>query len=1152
MQWNISFDICAFVILALFCGYTLIMKRFRSRLNRIYDAMCVIVLSSVILDVLAVYFVEYIEIVTPYAVYAAKMLYMLSINTLAVGLYWYVREMTNAKKLSIIMLVIHMLPFLLDVFLILSTPWLKLSIYIDENNVYHYGPFAQFLYILSGYYILLSLIHMLRNYRKIAKQCRFAFAFFYIVLVVALAIQSFYPELLLVGIASASGLIAFYLAQLNPNVGIDSETKVFNKDAFYMSMASHISEGADFSVVAFEPDAFEEFAEKHGETTAKEMLRAIADFLTELVHAQAVYRLDDNRFAILLGRKDRSVPEETITKYYYASQVFAGNPSGNETTEDRIVLQALLERFDQPWFLGDEAYTLTASICFLTYPEDATRADEVNDMIDTSLRQARDIGSGTIIYASEYIRTREKYISDLQEKQTELEEMTRRAEHARLTAEQADSSKTRFIANMSHEIRTPMNAIVGMTELVLRDEVNEQVRRNVKNIQSAGNTLITLINDILDFSKMEAGKLEIVNQVYDSVSLLNNVLSVATTRMVGNNLNLIVDVDPTLPSQFIGDEIRLRQIITNLLSNAIKYTEKGSVTLQVRWSMIENDAESDENQMALLKVSVIDTGCGIREEDRDKLFKSFVRIEERRSHLIEGSGLGLSICKQLLDLMGGEISVESEYEKGSTFSFSLPQEIVNMKALTYVEDADQMNVLVFAEDVSIRTGMASVLSQLNVDAMVTRSGFEMETALSKHSFTHIFIEYSKFEDVKELLDMAGSAKVILTLRSRQMMNRREYMASVQQPFFCMNIAEVLSTAAVRNNRRSTVETYYAPTARVLAVDDNMINLQVIVGLLQPHKIKVDTADSGKECLRMVQREQYDLVLMDHVMPEMGGIETLRAIRAMEGMYYKNLPVVAVTATAMNGIREMFEAAGFQAYIPKPIDIKKLEEVVLRFISSDKIAYGATANEEEQEEMHLYIPGVDTKLGIELCGGDPENYLSLLQIMVTDGRKKLELLERYRENENYESYRIEAHALKSAAASIGATELSRIAMEQEYACKENRLTEVASNHRKLCSAYKNLLDYIEVALEEKMPPEETETMAVQNTICTKAEFRDRMVAVLALLHDFEEDVAVRLMQGMQTAVQEEEEQKLLAELLQKAELFQYDEAQEQIEAYLGKA
>ena len=183
MQWNISFDICAFVILGLFCGYILIMKRFKSRLNRIFDAMCAVVLCSVIMDVLAVYFVEYIDIVTPYAVYAAKMIYMLSINTLAVGLYWYVRELTNAKRIPLVLRIVHMLPFALDVFLILSTPWLKLSIYIDENNVYHYGPCAQFLYILSGYYILLSLIHIFRNYGKIAKQSRFAFGFFYIVLV---------------------------------------------------------------------------------------------------------------------------------------------------------------------------------------------------------------------------------------------------------------------------------------------------------------------------------------------------------------------------------------------------------------------------------------------------------------------------------------------------------------------------------------------------------------------------------------------------------------------------------------------------------------------------------------------------------------------------------------------------------------------------------------------------------------------------------------------------------------------------------------------------------------------------------------------------------------------------------------------------------
>jgi len=396
--------------------------------------------------------------------------------------------------------------------------------------------------------------------------------------------------------------------------------------------------------------------------------------------------------------------------------------------------------------------------------------------------------------------------------------------------------------------------------------------------------------------------------------------------------------------------------------------------------------------------------------------------------------------------------------------------------------------------------------------------------------------------------MAGDAKTVLMLRSRQLMNRKEYMASVQQPFSCMNVADALSYTTVRGSSRGSVETYYAPNARILAVDDNMINLQVIVGLLQPHKIKVDTADGGRECLRMVKKHQYDLILMDHVMPEMGGIETLRAIRNMEGEQYKNVPVVAVTATAMNGIREMFEAAGFQAYIPKPIDIKQLEEVVLRFVSSEKIMYGAAETAEETEAT-LYIPGVDTSVGIAQCGGNRKNYLSLLQIVVTDGRKKLELLERCRESENYETYRIEAHALKSVAASIGATELSRIALEQENACKENRFSEVNANHRKLCNNYSTVLDYIEVALEEKQT--EDEQKEAPQTGYTKEQFHDKMVMVLALLHDFEEDVAMRLMQELSKARLTSEERKLVEELLQKAELFLYDEAQEQIEAYLRR-
>ena len=584
----------------------------------------------------------------------------------------------------------------------------------------------------------------------------------------------------------------------------------------------------------------------------------------------------------------------------------------------------------------------------------------------------------------------------------------------------------------------------------------------------------------------------------------------------------------------------------------VSYSKKNVI----RGIHFQEEPFSQQKIVTVMKGRIKDIVIDLRPDS-----KTFLEVNE--FELDEKAGTSLLIPK---GCGHGFLALEQEnivlYEKGKyVFKDILDTikhnnlEVENIKKdeesgeITYVEDADQMNVLVFSEDAGIRKGMSAVLQQLNVEQVEATSGYEMETALQEQEFSHVFIEYSKFDDVKELLDMAGNAKPVLMLRSRQLMNRREYMASVQQPFSCMNVADALSYTAVRGNRKSVVETYYAPNARILAVDDNMINLQVIVGLLQPHKIKVDTADGGRECLRMVKKHQYDLILMDHVMPEMGGIETLRAIRNMESEHYKNVPVVAVTATAMNGIREMFEAAGFQAYIPKPIDIKQLEEVVLRFVSADKIMYGA-AETEEDAETTLYIPGVDTAAGIAQCGGNRKNYLALLQIVVTDGRKKLELLERCRESQNYETYRIEVHALKSVAASIGAMELSRIALDQENACKEARFSEVNANHRKLCSNYNMVLDHIEVALDDKEAEEETKEAS--NIGYTKEQFRDKMIMALALMHDFEEDVAMRLLQELNKARLTSEERKLVEELLQKAELFLYDEAQEQIEAYLNGA
>lgn len=553
---------------------------------------------------------------------------------------------------------------------------------------------------------------------------------------------------------------------------------------------------------------------------------------------------------------------------------------------------------------------------------------------------------------------------------------TNELEEGKRAAEKASSAKSDFLANMSHEIRTPINSILGMNEMILRECEDPNIRSYAQDIYSAGHGLISIINDILDFSKIEAGKMEIVPTAYEVCSLLNDVTNMVASRAKSKNLEFVVDVDTKLPSRLKGDQGRIQQILINLLNNAVKYTSEGYVRLAVKQNSWNKDVLE-------LQIDVTDSGIGIKEEDKKKLFSSFQRLDLQKNRNIEGTGLGLAITAKLIDAMNGTISVESEYGKGSVFSVIIPQQIVDFTPVGNFKD--------------------------------------------------------RFEKYKQ---------------SQNKSNR----------------------------------TYTAPNAKVLIVDDNAMNLHVAKSLLKQTLVQVSLCSSGKECLEMIRKEHFDIIFLDHMMPEMDGIETLNKIKTLEYNMCKDVPVIALTANAIVGVREMYLKSGFNDYISKPIEGKSFEALVRQYLPEEKVIpvdkslvknITTMANNilpdivpkkvEAGLEQHVQKTATvtsgnteqDSKVvvakGLVYCGEDMGTYLDILQVYIDEAEENMQKLKAAFEKEDFKAYTILAHAVKSTSLTVGAEGLSNVAKNQEFAGKENRIEDLINGHEYFIDLYKKVLE-----------------------------------------------------------------------------------------------
>lgn len=717
-----------------------------------------------------------------------------------------------------------------------------------------------------------------------------------------------------------------------------------------------------------------------------------------------------------------------------------------------------------------------------------------------------------------------------------------------------------FLTNVSHELRTPINAVTGISAVMLKREEDAEKRKEIASIQEAGQRLFSQIEDILDYTEIDTGKMKVSKEPYVLSSLLNDIITGSQMLTEENAPEVIFDVDAKIPSALVGDARKIKKILRHLIDNAVRFTKKGGVYVRV-YTLTKPYGVN-------LCMEVSDTGIGIEKEDLEKITEKFFKSDGGKNRRTGGLGLGLPIVYGMVTVMEGFMQVDSNLNDGTTVTVSIPQAVADAAPGMVLENRTSLSLACYVrlekyEIPKVREYYNEMISHLvtGLDVPLHRVSDleELKKLVSVYRLTHLFAGREEYEESRQFLDsLDQDVEIIVVADERFALPDNGRVKLLNKPFYSFMIASVLNAEASGDTEILKEKRMLCPGVKVLVVDDEPMNRRVAEEIFKGYQMQVQTAESGTMAIDLCKREDFDLVFLDHMMPEMDGIETLKRLRKIHTDSGRGLTVIAFTANAVSGAREMFLKEGFDEFVSKPIEYSEMEHVLRKVLPKSAIIWVDENIENiekgdknfEKDSRHEVVQ-INTKSALAYCKNDMNFYQELLHKFVVDADKKKSEIDHYFKREDYDNYRIVIHALKSTAKMIGADALSELAQELEAAVQNKDIGYVREHHEEMLLEYSRVVDRISETLDGKKNDTD-KPIAKNEAEISGDELLERLTELKEGLAAFEIDKSEAVISEMsETVYMGKDVGEFLREVRKDVEDYEFREAKKKVEKLLDR-